>query len=200
MLGALRASPTVASTLPGEVLDDVGSYLDSWANTANADDDGTFRWRADIPVDELVYLTNALYNLDQCLSDDTHGRSGMAQPTEGRAFHVVLVEALLFALTQEGPCQAEFAGQLRPWWSEVIRGSMDGPPGLTSEDYQSRSNTVRRRCAAGGTQPPQDPSLRNSPDPGFTLSPPEPEPEPRSTDETWMEPTFASASGRRSVL
>lgn len=120
MLGALRVAPAATSVLPGEALDNVGSYLDAWADTANMDGDGSFRWRADVPAEELVYLTNSLYNLDQCLADQTDGRPGKAQPTEGRAFHVVLVEALVFALTQAGRSEAAFAGQLRPWWPEVV--------------------------------------------------------------------------------
>ena len=119
MLDALRVAPAATGVLPGEVLDDVDSYLDSWADTANKDD-GAFRWRADLDVDELVYLTNALYNLDQCLADQTHRDPGNAPPIEARGFHIVLVEALLFALTQGGPSEAAFAGQLRPWWPEVI--------------------------------------------------------------------------------
>lgn len=117
MLGAFRMAPAAAGVLHAQVLDDVGSYLDSWADAANTDGNGAFRWRADVPVDELVYLTNSLYNLDQCLADQTHGHPGKAVPIEGRVFHAVLIEALLFALTQEGPSQAAFAGQLRPLWS-----------------------------------------------------------------------------------
>lgn len=120
MLGALRVAPAAASVLPAAVLDDVGSYLESWADTANMDGDGAFRWRADVPVDELVYLTNSLYNLDQWLAGQTGRHPCKTQPIEGRVFHVVLVEALLFALSQEGPSEAAFAGQLRPWWPEVI--------------------------------------------------------------------------------
>ena len=119
MIAALRDAP-VTSGLPCEVLDSIHTYLDVWAHTANLDGDGAFRWRAEVPAEELVYLTNALYNLDQCFADLTHQHPGKAQPAEGRVFHVVLVEALIFALTQEGRSEAAFAGQLRPWWPEVV--------------------------------------------------------------------------------
>lgn len=45
MLAALRVAP-VTSGLPCEVLDNIHSYLDAWAHTANLDGDGAFRWRA----------------------------------------------------------------------------------------------------------------------------------------------------------
>lgn len=118
-LEALRVAPAAPNVLPAEVLDTVGSYLDTWADSARLDADGAFRWGADLPADELVYLTNSLYNLDQCLADQTGCRPGQAKPTEARAFHDVLVEALLFALTQEGRSEAAFVDHLRPWWPEA---------------------------------------------------------------------------------
>ena len=111
----LRGGQSETTTLPAQVLEDVGSYLDSWAGAAGSGSDA-FRWHVDFHSDELEYLANSLYNLDLHLADEGRWRPARAEPTEGRAFHVVLVEALLFALAQEGPSQAAFADQLRPGW------------------------------------------------------------------------------------
>ena len=120
MLGALRIGPTATGVLRPKVLHDVGTYVDAWAAAADKDGDGEFRWCAEVSVDELVYLTNSLYNLDQCLADLIRRQPGKAEPAEGHLFHVVLVEALLFALAEEGPVEAAFADQLRPWLAEPV--------------------------------------------------------------------------------
>ena len=107
MIETLRRQPGTAVKLPAEVLDDVASYVESWAGANRPGD--VFRWQVDVDPDELEYLTNALYNLDLRLADE-------AAPAEARAFHIVLVQALLFALAQESPSRAAFVQQLRPSW------------------------------------------------------------------------------------
>ncbi|MCA1708089.1 MAG: hypothetical protein LC808_34360, partial [Actinobacteria bacterium] len=98
-----------------QVLDHFGSFVESWAGAA-AIRGGAFRWRVDLHADELEYLTNGLYYLDLRMADPARRFPGRPEPTEGQAFHVVLVEALLFALAQEGPSRAAFAEQLRSAW------------------------------------------------------------------------------------
>lgn len=107
MIEALRRQPETAVKLPAQVLDDVAAYVESWAGANRPGD--LFRWQVDVDPDELEYLTNALYNLDLRLADE-------AAPAEARAFHLVLVQALLFALAQESPSRAAFVEQLRPSW------------------------------------------------------------------------------------
>ena len=107
MIGALRRHPETAVKLPAEVLDDVAAYVESWAGANRRGD--VFQWQVDVDPDELEYLTNALYNLDLRLADE-------AAPAEARAFHLVLVQALLFALARESPSRAAFVEQLRPSW------------------------------------------------------------------------------------
>ncbi len=111
MIGALRRQPETAVKLPAEVLDDVAAYIESWAGANRPG--GVFKWQVDVDPDELEYLTNALYNLDLRLADE-------AAPAEARAFHVVLVQALLFALGEESPSRAAFVEQLRPSWSVAV--------------------------------------------------------------------------------
>ena len=118
ILGALRSDSAASAALHAQVLDDVGSFVDSWAGAA-ANRGGSFCWRAELHIDQLEYLTNSLYNLDLRLADRAHRCPGRPEPTEGLAFHVVLVEALLFALAQEGPGRAAFAEQLRSAWPEL---------------------------------------------------------------------------------
>jgi hypothetical protein len=115
MLGVLRREAVATLTLTDQVLDDVGAYVDRWCGAAHLDADA-FRWHADVHPDELEYLTNCLYNLDRRLADQTRMCSARREPIEGRSFHVVLVDALLFALAHAGPSQAAFAEQLRSSW------------------------------------------------------------------------------------
>ena len=111
MIGVLRRQPESAVKLPAEVLDDVAAYVESWAGANRPGD--VFQWQVDVDPDELEYLTNALYNLDLRLADE-------AAPAEARAFHLVLVQALLFALAQESPSRAAFVEQLRPSWPVAV--------------------------------------------------------------------------------
>jgi len=114
MICEMRTRPRSTDKLPAQVLDDVGRYVDSWAGRARHAE--VFQWQDDVEVDELEYLTNALYNLD----DEASGTPERAAPAEGRAFHVVLVQALLFALAQAGPSRAAFVEQLRPAWPVAL--------------------------------------------------------------------------------
>ena len=122
MLGTLRRESAASPTLTAGVLTDVGSYVDSWAGAAY-NGGRSFRWHAEIHPDELEYLTNALYNFDRRLADEAHPCPGRAEPTEASAFHVVMVESLLFALAQAGASQAAFAEQLRPCWLVDLRSA-----------------------------------------------------------------------------
>ena len=117
MIGDLRRQPESVVKLPPEVLDDVAAYVESWA-AANHHGD-VFRWQVDVETDELEYLTNALYNLDVRLADEARRDAERAEPAEARAFHLMLVQALLFALAQESPTRAAFVEQLRPSWPVV---------------------------------------------------------------------------------
>ncbi|HEV2759629.1 MAG TPA: hypothetical protein VGV86_08705 [Acidimicrobiales bacterium] len=111
MIEALREQPEAPVKLPAQVLDDVEAYVESWAGANRPGD--VFQWQVDVDPDELEYLTNSLYNLDLRLADE-------AAPAEARAFHIVLVQALLFALAQESPSRAAFVEQLRPSWPVVV--------------------------------------------------------------------------------
>ena len=114
MISEMSTRPRSTDKLPAQVLDDVARYVDSWAGRARHGE--VFQWQDDVEVDELEYLTNALYNLD----DEARGSPERAAPAEGRAFHVVLVQALLFALAQAGPSRAAFVEQLRPAWPVAL--------------------------------------------------------------------------------
>ena len=114
----LRAQPG-STTLADQVLDDLAVYLDAWAGVDCAGD--ISRWQVDVYVDELEYLTNALYNLDLHLADQARQAPHRAAPAEARAFHLMLVQALLFALAQESPSRAAFVEQLRPSWPEAVQ-------------------------------------------------------------------------------
>ena len=148
MLGTLRHEPAATPTLTAEVLDDVGDYVDSWAGAAS-NGAGAFRWHVEIHPDELEYLTNSLYNVDLRLADQARPRPGRAEPTEGRAFHVVLVDSLLFALAQAGASQAAFAEQLRPFWPirEPAR-TMAPPPEPPSGATGRRVHIERPKASA----------------------------------------------------
>ena len=111
MIEALRRQPESAVKLPAQVLDDVAAYVESWAGANRRGD--VFEWQVEVDPDELEYLTNALYNLDLRLAEE-------AAPAAARAFHIVLVQALLFALAQESPSRAAFVEQLRPSWPVAV--------------------------------------------------------------------------------
>ena len=114
MVGALRRDPAETLTMPAHVLDNVEAYFASWSRAAANGDD--FRWQIDVLPEELEYLTNSLCNLDVRMADQARRHPARAEPDEGRLFHAVLVEALLYALDQGGPSHAAFAEDLRPRW------------------------------------------------------------------------------------
>jgi len=114
MIADLRGQSESAVKLPADVLDDVAAYVECWARKSRSG--GVFRWQVDVEPDELEYLTNALYNLDVRLADEARRAPERAAPAEARAFHHMLVQALLFALAQAGPSRAAFVDQLRPSW------------------------------------------------------------------------------------
>ena len=114
MIADLRGQSESAVKLPAHVLDDVAAYVECWAGQSRAGD--VFQWQVDVDPDELEYLTNALYNLDVRLADEARRAPERTAPAEARAFHQMLVQALLFALAQVGPSRAAFVDQLRPSW------------------------------------------------------------------------------------
>lgn len=113
ILRQLRNEPVSAVSLPAPMLDHIDVYLDEWERTT-VDSGATFRWRVEIDPDELEYLTNAVYSIEIQLSATSW--PGEGTPAEGRDFHLVLVRALLHALTLESPPRAAFANQLRSSW------------------------------------------------------------------------------------
>ena len=117
-IAELRGHAGTPAALPADVLDDVSLYVESWAG-ANCGGD-IFHWQVDVDPDELEYLTNALYNLDLRLADEARRAPELAAPSEARAFHLMLVQALLFALAQVGPSRAAFVEQLRPSWPVAV--------------------------------------------------------------------------------
>ncbi len=118
VIGELRGDPAAAVKLSPQVLDDVAAYVESWAGV-NCDSE-VFEWQVDVDPDELEYLTNALYNLDRRLADRAGRGPQRSAPAEARAFHLMLVQALLFALAQESPSRAAFVEQLRPCWPVAV--------------------------------------------------------------------------------
>ena len=118
MVGELRRDSASTRTLPGDVLDDVGAYVDLWDDATRSGD--VFRWQVDLHPDELEYLTHALYKLDVRLAAEAFRCPEKAAPPEARAFHAILVQALLFTLAQEGPARAAFVEQLRPCWPVAV--------------------------------------------------------------------------------
>ena len=115
LLRTLHQEPRATGILPPEVLDEVASYVDEWAATCRRGAD-RFHWQVDVRPEQLEYLTNALYNLDTKLADVAGWFPNRTMPAEGRAFHLILVQALLFALAQDSPGRAAFAEQLRESW------------------------------------------------------------------------------------
>lgn len=113
ILRQLRDEPVSAVSLPVPMLDHIDVYLDEWERTI-VDDGTTFRWHAEMEPDELEYLTNAVYSVETQLS--ALRWPGEGTPAEGRDFYLVLVRALLHALTLESPPRAAFANQLRSSW------------------------------------------------------------------------------------
>jgi hypothetical protein len=126
VLRALRSEPGTTAALPPPMLASVGSYVELWAGTSATRGD-TFRWSVDVDADELEYLTNGLYQVDLRVADQGHRCPVRPEPKEAQAFHVLLVEALLFALAQEGPSRAAFADQLRAAWPVADLTAERGP-------------------------------------------------------------------------
>ena len=113
MIEELRRRPAAVGGLSEAVLGDVALYVESWAGARR--DGDVYRWQVDVDPDELEYLTNALYNLDLRVADEAR-----RAPDEARAFHQMLVQALLFALAQESGSRAAFVEQLRPSWPVAV--------------------------------------------------------------------------------
>lgn len=95
-----------------DVVDGFRRYLDDWRAVAEASPE--FHWVATIPTDLGEYLIHAFYRLARQLSEE-RGSSPSAPP-ESAAFYILLVQALLDALADEGGSGSEFADHLRSFW------------------------------------------------------------------------------------
>ena len=115
VLGELRNEPPTRVSLPAEVFDDIGNYLEQWMPRARIVDE-PFRWHAEVDPDKLEYLVHALFNLDTWLLVEAQRGERPGCPEEGRLFYLVLVRALLQALEAESPARAAFVDQLRSTW------------------------------------------------------------------------------------
>ena len=115
----LRNDPRAGVCLSDRVLEDIKGYVAEWERTT-ARSDGSFRWQCELPPEDLEYLSNAFYNLDLHLRSNGRGGSGSALPAEGRAFHLVLVRALLSALALESPTHAAFVDQMQGSWPSAV--------------------------------------------------------------------------------
>jgi len=91
-----------------QMCDDVAGYLRRWQPGIDAE---VFVWHAEVDPEEIEYVTTALFHLDGRLS---------GVPAEGRAFHLMLVLALLRSLDQDSPARAAFADQLRSRWPSAM--------------------------------------------------------------------------------
>jgi len=105
----LRDQPPSDLTPSVDALDDVDAYLVQWTPQGAGD---TFRWQAEIDLDELEFLVQGLFALDACCRAQAQRQA----PAEGRPFYVVLIGALLHALETECPVRAAFADRLRAFW------------------------------------------------------------------------------------
>ncbi|MDQ4130150.1 MAG: hypothetical protein M3133_04045 [Actinomycetota bacterium] len=116
----LRAEGLPTGPLPPETVDAIDAYVQAWAQ-ATRRGGKVCRWQSEVDPGQLEYLTNALYKLDGHLSAQvTRGRRPAAPP-QAEVFHGVLVEALLHALSEEGPCRAAFSEQLGQTWPALGR-------------------------------------------------------------------------------
>jgi hypothetical protein len=114
VLDDLRNDPRTSAWLC-TALDDIEAYVGEWERGTGGSD-GAFRWQSEVPAEDLEYLTNALYNLDLHLAADGEPGGRVALAGEGRDFHLVLVQALLAALSHESPTHAAFVDQIRASW------------------------------------------------------------------------------------
>ena len=84
---------------------------------------GTFRWHAEVDLDQLEYLVHGLLRLDAQLAVEVEGGEQPPAPDEGREFYLVLMRDLLHALEMEGRGRAAFVDQLRCCWPSAAEAN-----------------------------------------------------------------------------
>lgn len=100
--------------LAPDVVEGFRWYLLEWRHVAERG--AEFHWEADVSPDVAEYLMLPFFRTAERLSAIAAQRRRRAAPPESTAFYVLLVQAVLDALAQEGPAQAEFADHLRSFW------------------------------------------------------------------------------------
>ena len=110
--GVLGSGAT--ADLPADVVEGFRWYLLEWRRTAEGG--AEFHWEADVSPEVAEYLMLPFFRMAEHLSVVAQRRRRPAAPPESTAFYLLLVQAVLDALEQEGPAQAEFADHLRSFW------------------------------------------------------------------------------------
>lgn len=100
--------------LPVDVVEGFRWYLLEWRREAERGPE--FHWEAEVSPEVAEYLMLPFFRTAERLSTIAVQRRRPAAPPESTAFYVLLVQAVLDALEQEGPAQAEFADHLRSFW------------------------------------------------------------------------------------
>ncbi len=100
--------------LSPDVVEGFRWYLLEWRRLAERGPE--FHWEAEVSSEVAEYLMLPFFRTAERLSAIAERRHRSAAPPQSAAFYVLLVQAVLDALDQEGPAQAEFADHLRSFW------------------------------------------------------------------------------------
>ena len=110
----------------GTISDDLrvafDTYLDEWSTIA--DSGPVFRWALEIDAEVVEYLVHGFYRVAEVITEQAQVRGSRISPVEGDAFYAALVNALLDALGEESPANAEFASYLRAFWPGIAPESL----------------------------------------------------------------------------
>ena len=110
--GVLSGVEGPGAAVPSDAARDYDEYLVQWEELAASG--GEVTWVAETDPEVMEYLVYAFYRLAKDLLDESD--QPRLIPDDAVAFYVLLVGAVLDALTEVGGSQAEFAAHLREFW------------------------------------------------------------------------------------
>ena len=110
--GVLAGAEGPGAAVPSDAARDYDEYLVQWEELAASG--GEVTWVSETDPEVMEYLVYAFYRLAKDLLDESD--QPRLIPDDAVAFYVLLVGAVLDALTEQGGSQAEFAAHLREFW------------------------------------------------------------------------------------
>ena len=111
-LAALTSEPT--PVLSASILESFEGYVEEWGAVPQVD--GMFEWSDERDVEEVEFMTKALYETGLAIEAGHEVGDLRLRPAAADRFHFVLVQSVVNALEQEGGGYAQFAESIRDEW------------------------------------------------------------------------------------